>query len=76
LVQDDFRLATAADIVANPSAPDAFVQGIFEDSEWVLTAKGWLPVYQDRAKKLLKEASRDEVEAVALKVWQSFLSKM
>lgn len=76
LVQDDFRLATAADIVANPSAPDAFVQGIFEDSEWILTAKGWLPVYQEKAKKLLKEASRDEVEAVALKVWQSFISKM
>lgn len=76
LVQDDFRLATAADIVANPSAPDAFVQGIFENAEWILTAKGWLPIHQDRAKKLLKEASRDEIESVALKVWQTFLSKM
>jgi hypothetical protein len=35
LVQDDFYLATAADIVAEPSAPDAFVRGIMEGKEWV-----------------------------------------
>jgi hypothetical protein len=34
-VADDFMLATAADIVADPSAPDAFVQGIMEGKEWV-----------------------------------------
>ena len=34
-VQDDFYLSTAADIVADPSAPDAFVQGIMENKEWV-----------------------------------------
>jgi hypothetical protein len=76
LVQDDFHLATAADIVADPSAPDAFVRGIMEDAEWVLTAKGWMPVHQERAKKLIKEASRNEIEDVALKVWKSFISKI
>ena len=76
LVQDDFHLATAADIVADPSAPEAFVRGIMEDAEWVLTAKGWMPVHQERAKKLIKEASRNEIEDVALKVWQTFLSKI
>ena len=35
LVGEDFMLATAADIVADPSAPDAFVQGIMEGKEWV-----------------------------------------
>ena len=35
IVQDDFMLATAADIVADPSAPDAFVDGIMEGKEWV-----------------------------------------
>ena len=34
-VGEDFHLATAADIVADPSAPDAFVQGIMEGKEWV-----------------------------------------
>ena len=76
LVQDDFHLATAADIVADPSAPDAFVRGIMEDAEWILTAKGWMPVHQERAKKLIKEASRNEIEDVALKVWKSFISKI
>jgi hypothetical protein len=76
LVQDDFHLATAADIVADPSAPDAFVRGLMEDAEWVLTPKGWMPVHHDRAKKLIKEASKNEIEDVALKVWQTFLSKI
>jgi len=76
LVQDDFHLATAADIVADPSAPEAFVRGIMEDAEWVLTAKGWLPMHHDRAKKVIKEASRNEIEGVALKVFSNFLSKL
>lgn len=76
LVQDDFRLATAADIVADPSAEDAFVRGIMEDAEWILTAKGWMPVNHDRAKKLIKEASRNEIEDVALRVWKNFISKI
>lgn len=76
LVQDDFHLATAADIVADPSAPDAFVRGIMEDAEWILTAKGWMPMHHDRAKKLIKEASRDQVEEVALRVFHNFISKL
>ncbi len=35
VIQDDFMLSTAADIVADPSAPDAFVDGIMEGKEWV-----------------------------------------
>ena len=35
VVKDDFYLATAADIVADPSAPNAFVEGIMEGKEWV-----------------------------------------
>jgi hypothetical protein len=76
LVQDDFHLATAADIVADPSAPEAFVRGIMEDAEWTLTAKGWMPVHQEKAKKLIREASRDEIEDVALKVFRNFISKL
>lgn len=76
LVQDDFHLATAADIVADPSAPDAFVRGIMENAEWVLTNTGWTAVHHDRAKKLLKEASRNEIEDVALKVFRNFMSKL
>ena len=42
VVKDDFYLATAADIVADPSAPDAFVEGIMEGKEWVWP-RGRLP---------------------------------
>jgi hypothetical protein len=38
VVQDDFQLATAADIVADPSAPNAFVSGVMEGVEWVYDA--------------------------------------
>jgi hypothetical protein len=76
LVQDDFHLATAADIVADPSAPEAFVRGIMEDAEWILTAKGWMPVHHDRAKKLIKEASQKEIEDVAIRVFRNFISKL
>jgi hypothetical protein len=75
LVQDDFRLATAADIVADPSAPDAFVRGIMENCEWILTDTGWQQVDFDRAKKQIKEASKHEIEAVTLKLFENFISK-
>ena len=76
LVQDDFHLATAADIVADPSAPDAFVRGIMEGAEWVLVNGKWTQQQYDTARKMISEAHRNDVEAVALKVFQNFISKL
>lgn len=76
LVQDDFHLATAADIVADPSAPDAFVQGIMEGKEWILDNTGWKEIDYDMAKKQLQEASRADIEAVSLRVFENFMSKL
>jgi hypothetical protein len=76
LVQDDFKLATAADIVADPSAPNAFVQGIMENAEWILTDTGWQEVHVDQAKKMIREASKNEIEAVALRLFENFISKL
>ena len=76
LVQPDFHLATAADIVADPSAPDAFVRGIMEGKEWILDETGWREVDYYSAKKQIKEASRHEIEAVALKLFENFISKL
>jgi hypothetical protein len=76
LVQDDFHLATAADIVADPSAPDAFVQGIMENAEWILTNEGWKAMHQDRARRMLKEASSADIEGVALKIFENYISKL
>lgn len=76
LVQDDFHLATAADIVADPSAPDAFVQGIMEGKEWILDGTGWKEIDYDMAKKQLQEATRADIEAVSLRVFENFMSKL
>ena len=76
LVQDDFKLATAADIVADPSAPDAFVAGIMEGKEWVLENGNWREMDYDTSKKTIREASRNEIEAVALRLFENFIRKV
>lgn len=76
LVQDDFHLATAADIVADPSAPNAFVQGIMENAEWVLTETGWKEVQFEAARREIKQASKNDIEAVALRLFENFISKL
>lgn len=77
VVQDDFYLATAADIVSDPSAPDAFVQGIMEGREWVMTELGdWKEVDYDYAKKQLQEAKRYDFEERAMTCFENFLSKL
>lgn len=76
IVQDDFHLATAADIVADPSAPGAFVQGIMEGKEWMLIDGVWTEVQYEAAKKLIKEASRKDIERVSLQIFENFLKKL
>ena len=75
-VQGDFYLATAADIVADPSAPDAFVQGIMEGKEWVwqngVIREATISDYQ----KQIKTASREELEEAKLRVFKDFLTKL
>jgi hypothetical protein len=75
-VQDDFKLATAADIVADPSAPDAFVQGIMEGKEWIFEDGKWKEQEYYHAKKLISEASKSEIESVALKIFENYISKL
>ena len=76
VVQNDFYLATAADIVADPSAPGAFVQGIMEGKEWMLVNGVWTEVDQSNAIAQVKQASRKEIEAVSLRIWESFVKKL
>ena len=76
LVQDDFKLATAADIVADPSAPDAFVQGIMENVDWVWENGMWTQRSLEFAKKEIQGASKHELEAVALRIFENFVSKI
>jgi hypothetical protein len=76
LVQDDLRLATAADIVADPSAPGAFVEGIMENKEWLIVDGRYVEADFENAKKQIKQASSRQIEQVALKLFESYLRKL
>jgi hypothetical protein len=76
LVQDDLRLATAADIVADPSAPGAFVNGIMENKEWMFVDGKFMEKQFDEAKKQIKQASRKDIEKVALKLFENYIRKL
>lgn len=76
VVQDDFYLATAADIVADPSAPDAFVRSIMENQEWMLVNGVWTPMDMEIAQKQIRKASRREIEAVSLQIFENFIKRL
>ena len=76
IVQDDFYLATAADIVADPSAPNAFVEGIMEGVEWIWE-NGLLKAQDvERAKTNIQKASSKQLEEVKLKEFKNLLSNL
>ena len=75
-VQDDFHLATAADIVADPSAPDAFVRGIMEGVEWVWD-NGILKAQKlEEMKKEIQKTSSRNLEEQKIKVFSEFLRSL
>ena len=75
-VQGDFYLATAADIVADPSAPDAFVAGIMEGKEWIwdngLLKETQIQKYKDK----IDNSSRKEREGVLVEAFKDFIVKL
>ena len=75
-VRDDFMLATAADIVADPSAPDAFVNGIMEGKEWIWD-NGILREHQiAKYHRYISESTRKNMEERKLKSFEHFLSNL
>jgi len=76
-VQDDFFLATAGDIVADPSAPDAFVRGIMEGVEWVWD-NGLLKAQRlEQFKEQIDRGARQGIsEETAINVFKQFLSDL
>ena len=75
-VQSDFQLATAADIVADPSAPEAFVEGIMEGVEWLQIDNRWVPQYLEQSKNTILKAKRANMQETKLKLFQDFLEKL
>ena len=76
-VGEDFMLATAADIVADPSAPDAFVDGIMEGKEWVWEGNVLREMKCDEVKKSINNLVDQEIlEANKLRLFADFLSNL
>lgn len=77
-VQDDFRLATAADIVADPSAPNAFVKGIMENVDWVYdpVKDTWLEEKLHNTKNSLKKMSMNQIESAQFQIFENFLDNL
>ena len=72
-VRDDFMLTTAADIVADPSAPDAFVDGIMEGKEWVWNNGTFKEAELQRVKEELDSVSRNQLEGKILEGFERLL---
>ena len=75
-VKDDFQLATAGDIVADPSAPEAFVEGIMEGVEWVMENGILKAVEVEQMQKELKSARLNKLEETKLNLWKRFVESL
>jgi hypothetical protein len=78
MVGPDFRLATAADIVADPSAPDAFVKGIMEGVEWIYdpVKDSWHEEKLDNMKKAMHKMTMDQIEESKIAIFESYLTSL
>ena len=74
-VQDDFYLAIV-DIVADPSAPDAFVQGIMENAEWVQENGVWKAMDVEIAQRQIKKTSAKNLDEVKLQIFERFINQL
>ena len=75
-VKDDFQLATAGDIVADPSAPEAFVEGIMEGVEWVYESGILKAKDIDEMQKEMKTARLNKLEETKLNLWKRFVENL
>lgn len=76
VVQDDFMLATAADIVADPSAPDAFVRGVMEGKEWVFVDGKFVEADIANIKRNIQKATSKQLEEAKMYAFEQFLRKI
>lgn len=77
-VQPDFHLATAADIVADPSAPNAFVKGIMENVDWVYDAStdSWYQEKLHETRKSLHRMKMNDIENAQFNIFENFLNRL
>lgn len=78
VIQDDLKISTAADIVADPSAPDAFVNGIMEGVEWIFDPiKGtWLEEKAEKIVSDIQKMSKSQLEEKKLIIFENYLTSL
>jgi hypothetical protein len=78
VVQSDLRLSTAADIVADPSAPDAFVKGIMENVEWLYDPVNntWHEQKLNETKKKIHNMSKSQLEEQRLAIFEDYIASL
>ena len=77
VVGDDFMLATAADIVADPSAPDAFVEGIMEGKEWIWEGNSFREqIANETRNKIESLATQKRLEEHKLGLFNEFINSL
>lgn len=76
IVGEDFTLTTAADVVFDPSAQSSFVEGVYEQAEWIYESGMWRQVDLDFQRERLKRANMKELNKVKLEVFESFLKTL
>jgi len=75
-VKGDFKLATAADIVADPSAPEAFVEGIMEGVEWIYENGVLKALEAEKMRDTLMSTKRSKLEETKLNLWKQFVENL
>ena len=75
-VKDDFRLSTAADIVADPSAPEAFVRGVMEGREWIFENGLLVQREIDEIKETIRKTSSRKLEEQMVNAFKRFINKL
>lgn len=75
VVQSDFMLSTAGDLVSDPSAPDAWLSGIMESQEWVFVDGRFERQVED-AKRSIRMASSNQLEEAKILAFQNFLKNI
>ena len=78
IVQSDFRMATAGDIVHDPSAPKAFVEGIMEGAEWIYDPihDTWLEQKVEDIKNSIKKMTREQREAKMSHIFEMYMKNL
>ena len=78
IVQSDLKLSTAADIVADPSAPDAFVKGIMENVEWIYdpVKNTWHEEKLHETRKKIHGMSRSQLDEQRLAIFEDYIASL